>query len=123
MRPQRLRKVCDFVERLTPERSARTWKLFQISWYANLALAILSLFLALFFFSRMWHGYATNIAAGTAMMMAFVVIACVLLMGAGISRYQARLESQHLELRVAIGRLQERLDTLKKKPNEEPSDE
>lgn len=107
-------KVGDVTERLTPERSARTWRLFYISWYANITLVIISLFLALFFLSRMWHGYATNIAAGTAMMMAFVVIACVLLMGAGISRYQARLEGQHLELKLAIGRLWQEIEALKK---------
>lgn len=105
-------------ERLTLDRGERTWKLFQIGWYANIGLAVLSLFLALFFFSRMWHGYAKNIAAGTAMMMAFVVIACVLLMGAGISRYQARLEGQHLEIKLAIGKLQQEIRALKTRINE-----
>ncbi len=98
------------MERLTPDRNARTWKLFQIGWYANIGLAVLSLFLALYFFSRMWHGYASDIAAGTTMMMSFVIIACVLLMGAGISRYQARLEGQHLELKLTIQRLTEELE-------------
>ena len=101
------------MERLTAERNARTWKLFQIGWYANIALAMLSLFLALFFFSRMWHGYASNIAAGTIMMMAFVIIACVLLLGAGISRYQARLEGQHLELKLALRQMTDELAALR----------
>ncbi len=101
------------MERLTQERADRTWLLFRISWYLNIALVVVSLFLALFFFSRMWHGYASNIAAGTSIMMGFVVIACVLLMGAGICRFQARLEGQNLEIKLAIRKVTEDLDALK----------
>ncbi|MFO7775761.1 MAG: hypothetical protein R6W89_08195 [Candidatus Hydrogenedentota bacterium] len=101
------------MERLTSERNTRTWKLFQIGWYVNVVFALLSFFLALFFFSRMWHGYASNIAAGTTMTMAFVTIACVLLMGAGISRYQARLEGQHLELKQTIQKMAADLEAIR----------
>lgn len=100
-------------ERLTHERGERTWQLFRVSWYVSVALAVVSLVLALFFFSRMWHGYASNIAAGSSIMMGFVVIACQLLMGAGICRYQARLEGQNLEIKMAIGKVTEELNDLK----------
>ncbi len=99
--------------RLTAENNARTWKLFQAGWYANIFLALLSLFVALFFFSRLWHGMAGDIAAAAIMMMSFVIIACVLLLGAGVSRYQARLESQHLELKLAINRMASEIQRLK----------
>jgi hypothetical protein len=46
-------------------------------------------------------------------MMGLVVIASVLLMGAGISRYQARLEGQHLELKMAIKKINAALDSAK----------
>jgi hypothetical protein len=100
-------------ERVTQERNDRTWWLFRISWYVTVALAITSLLVALFFFSRIWQGYATNIAAGSSIFMAFVIIAVVLLLGAGICRFQARLEGQNLEIKLAIRQLSEELDELK----------
>lgn len=100
-------------ERLTHERGQRTWQLFRMSWYVGIVLAVVSLILALFFFSRMWHGYATNIAAGTSIMMGFVIVASQLLMGAGITRYQARLEGQNLEIKTAVRQLSEELNDLK----------
>lgn len=100
-------------ERLTQERGDRTWWLFRISWYMTVALAVISLLVALFFFSRMWQGYASNVAAGTSIFMAFVIIACILLMGAGICRFQARLEGQNLEIKLAIRKVNEELDELR----------
>ena len=100
-------------ERLTQERSDRTWLLFRVSWYLNIALVVTSLFLALFFFSKVWKGEAGNIAAGTAIFTGFVVIACILLMGAGICRFQARLEGQNLEIKLAIRDLGEELDEVR----------
>jgi high-affinity Fe2+/Pb2+ permease len=108
-------------ERLTHERGERTWRLFRISWYVNIALVVISLYLALFFFSRMWHGYASNIAAGSSIMMGFVVIACLLLMGAGICRYQARLEGQNLEIKLAVQKALEELNDLKARLEKEAS--
>jgi hypothetical protein len=100
-------------ERLTQERSDRTWWLFRISWYVTIGLALTSLFVALFFFSRIWQGYATNVAAGSSIFMAFVIIACVLLLGAGICRFQARLEGQNLEIKLAVLQLGEELEQLR----------
>lgn len=102
-----------YPERLTQERGERTWWLFRISWYLNIALVVVSLLVALFFFSRMWQGYASNIAAGTSIFMAFVIIACILLMGAGICRFQARLEGQNLEIKLAVRRLSDELNGLR----------
>ena len=101
------------MERLTEERGQRTWWLFRLSWYLNIALVCVSLYLALFFLSRMWHGDASNIAAGTSIMTGFVVIACVLLLGAGVCRFQARLEGQNLEIKMAIRKVSEELNELK----------
>jgi hypothetical protein len=90
------------MERLTEDRNAVTWRLFQLGWYANIALAVLSFLAVGYFFVNMWHGYIEDIQLGWGMLMAFLVLALVLLMGAGITRYQARLEGQHLELKLAI---------------------
>jgi amino acid permease len=106
-------------ERLTHERGQRTWRLFRISWYVNIALVVVSLYLALFFFSLMWHGNTRNVAAGSSIMMGFVIVACLLLMGAGICRYQARLEGQNLEIKMAIRKVVEELDDLKARLNKE----
>jgi hypothetical protein len=100
-------------ERLTQERGDRTWWLFRISWYVTVGLAVASLLVSLFFFSRIWQGYATNIAAGSSIFMAFVIIAVVLLLGAGICRFQARLEGQNLEIKLAIRMLGDELEEIK----------
>ncbi len=101
------------MERLTQERGDRTWLLFRISWYVNIGLVVTSLFLALYFFSLMWKGHTNNFAAATSFMMGFVVMASVLLMGAGICRFQARLEGQNLEIKLAVRKVSDELELLK----------
>ncbi|HOE66176.1 MAG TPA: hypothetical protein PLO62_06590 [Candidatus Hydrogenedentes bacterium] len=101
------------MERLTRERANRTWRLFKVGWYANIALFLLWLALSALFFYKMWFGLTDHYDTATTMMMAFFILACMMLMGAGISRYQARLESQHLEIRTAIRRITEELDKLR----------
>jgi len=93
------------MDRLTEERSDRTWKLFRFSWYLNLVLVLLVLALALNYFSLAGAGDPQKAEKNTTMMAAMLVIAAVFLVGAGVSRYQARLEGQHLELKLAIKKL------------------
>ena len=101
------------MERLTRERARRTWRLFKIGWYANLGLFLLWLILSGMFFYKMWFGLTDHYDTATTMMMAFFILACLMLLGAGISRYQARLESQHLELRLAIRRISDEIEKLR----------
>ena len=101
------------VERLTEDRGDRTWKLFHVSWYVNLSLVILALLATVFYLSLVWSE-APNELWNVSMMSTTLVIATVLLAGAGISRYQARLEGQHLELKLTIGRLAAQVEELRK---------
>ena len=105
------------MERLTEERGERTWKLFHIGWYINI-LAFLGVLAWAFWILRgMMAGHTvedTTKLMDMVLMMGLVVIAAVLLMGAGISRYQARLEGQHLELKLAVKRLDETVGSLKR---------
>jgi hypothetical protein len=112
-------------ERLTPERGERTWRLFQYGWYANLVLFVMSLSAAVFFFYRMYQGYIAQqyYAVGTTMMMSCVLIACLLLMGAGISRYQARLEGQHLEIKLALKKIQEDIHAVQSQLERSPTND
>ena len=103
------------MERLTVSRGERTWKLYHLSWYLNILLVVLLLALALHFYVEMVWGVG-NPAQGihnATMMAVMLVVACLLLLGAGLSRYQARLEGQHLELKLAIKEITDRLDALK----------
>jgi hypothetical protein len=89
------------MERLTEKRGARSWFLYHLSWYLNLLLFLAAVFAATYYFIQLNLGSAER-ARDTVMMMGFLILAAILLMGAGISRYQARLEGQHLELKKAI---------------------
>jgi ACR3 family arsenite efflux pump ArsB len=104
------------MERLTVDRGERTWKLYHLSWYINILLVILVLAFALHFYVDMLVGASSpNDATRDAIMMSIMLfVAIVLLLGAGISRYQARLEGQHLEIKLAIKELSDRIDSLEK---------
>ncbi len=106
------------MERLTEERGERTWRLFRFGWYVNLASFIAALLGALWFLKQVLSGAAENPpsegATDIMLMTGLFVVAVVLLLGAGISRYQARLEGQHLELKLALNELRTKLDTLSK---------
>jgi len=99
------------MERLTDKRGARSWFLYHLGWYLNLFLFLAAILAALYFFVRIMTGSDTDLHDAV-MMMSFVVLAAILLMGAGISRYQARLEGQHLELKKTIVALRETLSAL-----------
>jgi hypothetical protein len=74
-------------------------------------LFLAAILAALYFFIRIMAGSEPNLY-DTVMMMSFVILGAILLMGAGLSRYQARLEGQHLELKKTIIAVGERLSAL-----------
>jgi hypothetical protein len=103
------------MERLTPERGERTWRLFHIGWYVNFLCFLLAVVGALFFMHQVLSGVSeesgdTAVLTDITLMSGLMVIAVILLMGAGITRYQARLESQNLEIKMAISALRDQLD-------------
>lgn len=100
------------MERLTPERGERTWRLFHIGWYVNFAAFLGVLALALWFLWQVVSGQTNDAHRDLIVMMGFAVMAPMLLIGAGISRYQARLEGQHLELKLAINKTNAALEKL-----------
>jgi len=104
------------MERLTVSRGERTWKLYHLSWYINILIVVLLLALALHFYVEMVWGVGSPVEGmhNASMMTLMLMVASLLLLGAGISRYQARLEGQHLELKLAIKEISGRIDSLKK---------
>lgn len=105
------------MERLTLERGARTWKWFRIGWYINLACFVVVIIGALYFMYLLASGTSEASDAATfdtVIMVGLFLLAALLLVGAGVTRYQARLEGQHLELKLAINRINEALDALQK---------
>ncbi|RPI25315.1 MAG: hypothetical protein EHM61_14690 [Acidobacteria bacterium] len=100
------------MERLTDKRGARSWFLFHLGWYLNLLLFLAAISAAIYFFMGIMSG-SSNEVYDSLMMMSFVILSAILLMGAGISRYQARLEGQHLEIKKTILALGEKVDMLR----------
>jgi hypothetical protein len=103
------------MERLTPERGEHTRRLFRIGWYVNFLCFLLAMVGALFFMHQVLSGVSeesgqTAVLNDITAMTGLMVIAFILLMGAGITRYQARLESQNLEIKMAINDLRDQLD-------------
>ena len=94
------------MERLTEERGERTWKLFHVSWYVNIVLVIIALLISAGVFASAiqdrYAGIETDFVASISLAVSFLIIACVLLVASGVSRYQARTEGQHLELKMTI---------------------
>ncbi len=103
------------MERLTKERERRTYRIYKMQWYANLFLFVCCLSLSLILFYRMWQGYYPNgrYELPTTIMMSFLLLAFLQLMGAGISRYQSRLEGQHLEIKLAIRQVSKELQEVR----------
>jgi hypothetical protein len=99
------------MERLTERRGEATWRLFHVLWYINFGAAIIALF---------WAGYLWHSAIDFGAVISALVLASVLLVASGITRYQARLEGQHLELKLTINEVLEKLDGAGK--TEEPSE-
>ena len=102
------------MERLTESRGGRAWKLFRIGWYINLILVVVVLlFAAKYLFDAQLGEEGSEATRSTVMMGTMMIVACLFLMGAGISRYQARLEGQHLEIKLAIKQVEAQVEELK----------
>ncbi len=91
------------MERLTQERITRTDRWYHAGWYLNITIVVGVLLVAAAF----WIIRDEFTSA-----LVLLVLAAVLLGGAGAARHQARLESQHLELKLAIDRLTREVETL-----------
>ena len=102
------------MERLTEHRGARTWRLFHIGWYINLALVIFVLLASAYYLIAAEASEGAASLNNTVMMGTMLVVATILLMGAGVSRYEARLEGQHLELKLALKEVMAEIEELKK---------
>jgi len=91
-----------------------------MAWYVTL-LCFIAVMLGGMFFMYMLLSGASD-ASDTATFDSLVMVGLFLgggliLIGAGVTRYQARLEGQHLELKIAINRLQDAVENLRKKEN------
>ena len=106
------------MERLTKHGGARTWRLFRIGWYINLALVIFVLLVSAYYLFAAESSEPEASVDNTVMMGAMLIVATILLMGAGISRYEARLEGQHLELKLALNKVIAEIEALKDGPAE-----
>ena len=106
------------MERLTPERGERTWKLYRLSWYVTLLCFLVVICGALFFMYLLVSGASDASETATfdsLVMVGLFLAAGLILIGAAITRYQARLEGQHLELKLAINRLNDAIEALRKR--------
>ncbi|MBI4559442.1 MAG: hypothetical protein HY706_17785 [Candidatus Hydrogenedentes bacterium] len=106
------------METLTENQFKKTRASFRRGWYLNIALVTFFLLLGSYFFAEYRAGEPEAAMANLAFSMATAIIASVLLMGAGISRCQARLEGQHLELKIALEEVSEQLDALQNRVSE-----
>ena len=104
------------MERLTVSRGERTWKLYHLSWYLNIFIVLLLFAVAFYLYMELAIGGGSPAQGmrNATMMTVVLFAAIILLLGAGLSRYQARLEGQHLELKLAIKELGDRIDSVKK---------
>jgi hypothetical protein len=100
------------MERLTEKRGARSWFLYHLGWYINLLIALATFSAALYYLIGLFTTTPSDVQE-IVLMMSFFVLTAILLMGAGISRYQARTEGQHLELKQTIVRLETEIAELR----------
>jgi hypothetical protein len=101
------------MERLTEERGERTYKLYRYSWYVNIGVAIFFLVMAGYVWAADPDGKYTD-ALG------FFALGLICFIGSSMSRYQSRLEGQHVELKVTMNRILRELDDIKAKVQPRP---
>ncbi len=106
----------DRTEYLTAERVAKAWLLFRIAWCVNMACVAVAVTGGMWFVSMLMvsdpEAPEVQLMTDIATMMGFFIIAAILLMGAGLTRYHARVEAEHLELKLAVQRVEERVVAL-----------
>ena len=103
------------MENLSEDGTKSAWMLFRLAWYVNIILFVLVMLVAAYYMTLVLEVKADDGATRTTMMIGMLVIACVLLMGAGISRYEAMSLSQHAEIKAAVDDLRKELVDVKKK--------
>ena len=116
------------MERLTQERGDRTWKIHHLAWYLNLTAFVGLLLWALYHAVAFLEEYDITTASSQPLVdlvfaSGLIIAALMLFMGAGISRYQARTEGQHLELKLAINRLHDEIASLKRAAGKNSTDD
>jgi len=94
------------MERLTVETEKRNWRLYRIGWYVNFFLAVAAIVAAGFAAEKMFRidieAEPVFYLIQLVLVIGLALAALILLLGAGLSRYQARLEGQHLEIKTTI---------------------
>lgn len=109
----------DQMEYLTAERIAKATRLSRIEWCVNMACVAVAVTGGMWFVSMLMVGDPeapeVQLMTDLAAMMGFFIIAAILLMGAGLTRYHARVEAHHLELKLAVLRVEERVVALEKR--------
>lgn len=109
----------DRIEYLTAERIAKATRLSRIAWCVNMACVAAAVTGGMWFVSMLMvsdpEAPEVQLMTDIATMMGFFIIAAILLMGAGLTRYHARVETHHLELKLAVERVEERVVALEKR--------
>jgi len=91
-----------------------SWWLFRLAWYLNVLLVVGLLLAAAWFLSETVNGDPGERGPNITMMMGMMTLASVLLLGAGISRYQFMTQNQHHELKVTLDEFKSELAEIKK---------
>lgn len=109
----------DQMEYLTAERVAKVTRLSRIEWCVNMACVAAAVTGGMWFVSMLMVGDPetpeVQLVTDLGAMMGFFIIAAILLMGAGITRYHARVEAHHLELKLAVLRVEARVVALEER--------
>lgn len=91
-----------------------SWWLFRVGWYLNVILVIGLMFAAAYFLAETVNGEPEERGPNITMMMGMVTLASILLLGAGVSRYQFMTQGQHHELKTTLTEFKEELNEIKK---------
>jgi len=91
-----------------------SWWLFRIAWYVNVLLVVGLMLAAAWFLSETVNGEPDERGPNVTMMMGMMTLASVLLLGAGISRYQFMTQTQHYELKTTLDTFKAELAEIKK---------
>jgi len=88
--------------------------LFRIGWYINILLVVGLMLAAAYFFSEIVAGEEGTRGPNVTMMMGMMTLASVLLLGAGVSRYQFMTQEQHHELKATLNEFKTEIEEIKK---------
>lgn len=97
------------MERLTEDRGERTYQWYRRTWYVNFSVSVVLVLIA----GYVWASEATGASSMTDALIIFAV-AAVMFIGSSITRYQSRLEGQHLELKLTLNKVLRELESQRK---------